>query len=276
MALSAYASPVEKIAHCGVRVMAALVLFFLVAPIFVVFPLSFTPETMLIYPLPGVSLRWYVDLFTNPAWLNAIKITVALAVCVTALATLLGTLAAIGLNRAGSKLRSAVMGLLITPMIVPVIIVAVATFFFYARFGLARTFLGLVLAHTALALPFVVITVTATLQGYDMNLTRAAVTSGASPIRAFWHVTLPLIMPGVVSGMIFAFVTSFDEVVVAIFLGSPQLRTLPRQIWSGVRESISPTIAAASVMTIIASVCLMAIVEILRRRSERIRRGSNT
>jgi putative spermidine/putrescine transport system permease protein len=154
---------------------------------------------------------------------------------------------------------------------VPVIVAAVAIFYFYAWLGLAGTYVGVIAAHTALALPFVVVTVSATLQGFDANLLRSAASLGASPLRVFHKVTLPLIAPGVVSGALFAFVTSFDELVVVLFLASPEQRTLPRQIWSGVRETISPTITAAAVVLILVSIALMAAVELLRRRGERLR-----
>jgi putative spermidine/putrescine transport system permease protein len=164
-----------------------------------------------------------------------------------------------------------VLGLLVTPLAVPVVIVAVAIFYYFASLALVGTYIGLIMAHTVLALPFVVITVSATLQGFDPNLTRAAASLGATPAYAFRTVTLPIIAPGVVSGALFAFVTSFDEIVVALFLASPQQRTLPRQIFSGVSENISPTITAAAVVLLVVSVVLMAAMELLRRRGERFR-----
>jgi len=271
MALPPYVSPLERLAHQGTRVAAALVLVFLVGPVLVVIPLSFTSGSLLIYPLPGLSLKWYEDFFTNPQWVLATRNSFALAAVVTVLATALGTLAALGLERASGRWKAVLVAGLVSPLVIPLIIVAVATFFFYARLGLAGSFAGLALAHTTLALPFVVVTVTAALKGFDADLMRASASLGASPVTGFRRVMLPLIAPGVFSGALFAFVTSFDEVVVALFLGSPELRTLPRQIWSGVRESISPTITAAAVVMIIVSVALMAVVEILRRRSERMR-----
>jgi putative spermidine/putrescine transport system permease protein len=172
--------------------------------------------------------------------------------------------------RLPSRQRGLLSTLLLSPMIVPVIIVGVGTFFFFARFGLVGTFFGLVLAHTALALPLVVIAVTATLEGFDPNLVRAAYASGATPVTTFWQVTRPLVMPGIVTGATFAFITSFDEIVCVIFLGSPEFRTLPRQIWSGAKETVSPTITVAAVFLVIASVVLTLIVEALRRRTQRL------
>jgi putative spermidine/putrescine transport system permease protein len=163
------------------------------------------------------------------------------------------------------------LGILLLPLIVPVIIVAVGVFMFYGYFGLIGTFMGLVLAHTALAAPFVVITVLSTLTNFDWALPRAAAGLGASPFYAFRKVVLPLIVPGVVTGALFAFVTSFDEVVVALFLASADQRTLPKQMFSGIREMISPTITAAATLQVVLSIFLLIGVESLRRRSLRLR-----
>ena len=163
------------------------------------------------------------------------------------------------------------MGILISPMIVPLIISAAGMFFFYSKIGLAQTFPGLIIAHTALGIPFVIITVTATLIGFDQNLIRASASLGAHPVRTFRKVILPLILPGVISGALFAFVTSFDEIVVVLFLSGFEQRTIPRQMWVGIREQISPTILAVATILITVSVVLLAAVELLRRRSERLR-----
>ncbi len=196
---------------------------------------------------------------------------------VTIVSTVLGTLAALGLSRTNLPARSVILGVLISPMIVPVIITAVAVFFIYAKFGgwtgipLLGTLLGLVLAHTVLATPFVVITVTSTLTGFDWSLARAAQSLGASPLRTFRKVILPLIAPGVVSGALFAFVTSFDEAVVALFISSAEQRTLPKQMFSGIRDQISPTITAAATVLVIFSTLLLVGAELMRRRGERLR-----
>ncbi len=163
------------------------------------------------------------------------------------------------------------MGLLISPMIVPLIISAAAMYFFYSNIGLSQTLPGLILAHTALGTPFVVITVTATLSGFDHDLTRASASLGADPTRTFFRVTLPLIMPGVVSGGLFAFITSFDEVVVVLFLAGFEQRTIPRQMWAGIREQISPTILAVATLLVVISILLLTTLELLRRRNERLR-----
>ncbi|MEQ8296331.1 MAG: ABC transporter permease [Nitratireductor sp.] len=252
------------------RGFVGLILAYLVLPILVVIPLSFTAGQLLVFPIPGYSLQWYEDFFTNPLWTGALWNSVLIGVATTVLATILGTLAALGLHGSQFRLKPVVVALLITPLAAPVVIVAVATFYFFASINLVGTYLGVILAHTVLALPFVVITVTATLQSFDPNLTRAGASLGGTPVHVFRTVTLPIIAPGIISGALFAFVTSFDEIVVALFVASPQQRTLPRQIFSGVSESISPTIMAAAVVLLVISLGLMIVMEILRRRGERL------
>ncbi|MET1027744.1 MAG: ABC transporter permease [Dongiaceae bacterium] len=271
MALPTYASKLERLWRYVFLVICALILLFLIAPILVIAPLSFSSEPYFTYPLPGLSLRWYQEFFTSERWQVAVMNSVIVAVSSTILSTFLGTLAALGLSRAKLPFRGLIMSLLISPMIVPIVITAVGMYFFYAQIGLANTYIGLILAHSALATPFVVITVTATLTGFDRSLTRAAASLGASGTRTFFKVTMPLILPGITSGALFAFVTSWDEVVVALFLASPEQRTLPRQMFSGIREQISPTITAAATLLICLSILLLVSVELLRRRSERLR-----
>lgn len=275
MAIPSHATPLERAVHVGLRLFTGLVMAFLVVPIFVVFPLSFTSGQLLIFPLPGWSLQWYEDFFTNDLWMGALLNSVVIGVAATIVATVLGTAAALGLHGSRFRLKPWIVGLLCAPLAVPVVITAVASFYFLAALSLVGTYAGLILIHSVLALPFVVITVTATLQGFDTNLVRAAASLGAPPRHAFRTVTLPLILPGVVSGALFAFVTSFDELVVVLFLASPQQRTLPRQIFSGVSENVSPTIVAAAVVLAVVSMVLMALMEGLRRRGERLRNGSN-
>jgi putative spermidine/putrescine transport system permease protein len=221
--------------------------------------------------MPGWSLQWYVEFFTNPLWTGALANSLLIGSAATVLATALGTLAALGLHGSRFYLKPLIVGLLVAPLAVPVVITAVATFYFFAALNLVGTYTGLIVAHTVLALPFVVITVSATLQGFDTTLVRAAASLGAPPGHAFRTVTLPIIAPGVISGALFAFVTSFDEIVAALFLASPQQRTLPRQIFSGVSENVSPTITAAAVVLLTVSVMLMAALEWLRRRGEQLR-----
>jgi putative spermidine/putrescine transport system permease protein len=248
-----------------------LVLAFLILPILIIVPLSFSSGTFLTFPLPGLSLRWYQEFFTSAPWQLSLRNSLIVASATTALATALGTLAALGLTRARLPAQTLLMGLIVSPMVVPLVIVAVGVYFAYAPFGLTSSLLGLTLAHTALAAPFVVITVSATLQGFDPNQARAGASLGASPVVVFRRIILPLILPGVISGALFAFVTSFDEVVVALFVTGPAERTLPRQMFNGIRENISPVIAAAATFVILVSVLLLSVLEVLRRRNERLR-----
>ena len=271
MALPAYFTTSEKISHWVLRGFVGLILLFLIAPILAIMPLSFNSETFFSYPMPGYSTKWYVDFFTNERWQKALRLSFVLAFATTILATTLGTLAALGLARGNLPGRATIMAVLISPMIVPVIISALGMFFFYARWGLTGTMAGLILAHTALATPFVVITVTATLSSFDRTLMRAGASLGAPPHTVFFRVVMPLILPGMISGALFAFVTSFDEVVVIIFIASPEQNTLPRQMFSGIRELISPTITAAATVLILISTAMLVTVEMLRRRSEKLR-----
>ena len=271
MAVPSYYTRGETVAYYAVRVFVGIVLLFLISPIIAIMPLSFNSETFFSYPMPGYSLRWYEDFFFNERWMSALKMSFIVAIAATALATTLGTIAALGLSRANFPAKSTVMAVLISPMIVPIIISAVGMFKFYAEMNLAGTLLGVVLAHTALATPFVVITVTATLSAFDKTLIRAGASCGAPPYTVFFKVMMPLILPGMISGALFAFVTSFDEVVVVLFLASPEQRTLPLQMFAGIRELISPTITAAATVLVLFSTALLITVELLRRRSEKLR-----
>ncbi|MBL8709379.1 MAG: ABC transporter permease [Rhodospirillaceae bacterium] len=275
MGLPPYASPLERLWRLTLILLCAMVLLFLITPIIAIMPLSFNVEPYFTYPMPGLSLRWYEDFFTDARWLDALKSSFFIALCATALSMVFGTLAALGLSRANFPQRALVMAFLISPMIVPVVITAVGMYFFFANLGLNNTYFGIILAHTALATPFVVITVTATLIGFDQSLIRAGASLGASPLTVFHKVTFPLILPGMISGALFAFITSFDEVVVVLFIASPDQRTLPRQMFSGIREQLSPTIAAAATMLVITAALMLVTVELLRRRSERLRGTSS-
>ena len=251
----------------------AAVFVFLVAPILVIVPLSFNAdpyftftEGMLRLDADAYSLRWYRQVLEDEEWLRSLLNSLVIGSCATVLATVLGTLAALGLARPAMPGRPLAMALLISPLVTPVIISASGMFFFYSSLGLAQTHLGLIFAHAALGTPFVVITVTATLAGFDANLVRAAASLGAGPWRSFWSVQLPLIAPGVVSGALFAFAASFDEVVTVLFMGGLDQRTIPRQMWAGIREQISPAILAVATLLIVFALLLMAAVEWLRRR----------
>ncbi|MFO7855040.1 MAG: ABC transporter permease [Paracoccaceae bacterium] len=277
-ALQPYATTGQRIWWYSFRVIVGLILFFLIFPILVIMPLSFnalpyftfTPG-MLRLEANAYSLEHYVDFFTNPDWQNALWNSLSIAPAATLLATSLGTIAAVGISQGKLPYKGAIMAILISPMIVPLIISAAGMYFFYSRIGLQGTWFGVVLAHAALGTPFVIITVTATLVGFDNSLVRAAQSLGASPVRTFFTVQMPLILPGVISGALFAFITSFDEVVVVLFLGSAAQKTLPWQMFTGLREQISPTILAVATLLVCLSIILLTTLEILRRRSERLR-----
>ena len=307
MALPVYADPLERLWYYTYHVLCTAIFIFLIAPIIIVIPLSFNAEPyftftqkMLTLDPEGYSLRWYdllltfgmvapdaardsawwSDVWQNASWVKAAKNSVIIGFWSTIVATTLGTLAALGLARNEMPFRRIIMAVLISPMIVPIIIIATGLFFFYSNpcaivgtecGRLTSTYTGVVLAHATLGIPFVIITVTATLIGFDQSLARAAASLGASPQRTFFKIVLPLILPGVVSGALFAFVTSFDEVVAVLFIAGPEQQTIPRQMWNGIREAISPAILSVATILVIISIALLATVELLRRRSERIR-----
>lgn len=278
MKIPAYYGFWHHLGHGLLKTFSWLVLLFLILPILVIVPLSFNAEPffsftegMLRLQPEAWSLRWYEQVFDDPRWLLAIRNSFVIGVFATLLATVLGTCAAVGLARAEMPLRRFITALLLSPMIVPLIITAAGMFFFYSSLNLAGSYLGVIIAHAALGTPFVIITVTATLAGFDYSLARAALNLGASPLRVFLDVILPLIRPGVISGALFAFITSFDEVVVVLFMAGPQQRTIPRQMFSGLREQINPSILAVATLLILLSIVLLLTLELLRRRSQRLR-----
>jgi putative spermidine/putrescine transport system permease protein len=250
---------------------AALVLVFLMAPILVIVPLSFSAGSFLYFPLPGLSLRWYADFFTSDLWLPALKNSLIVGAGATVIATSLGTLAAFGFWRARFAGRRLLFALLLSPLVVPVIIVAVGVYFAFAPIGLADGRVGLMLAHAALGAPFVLVTVLSTLAGFDRTLLDAAANLGAPPLLAFRRVALPIVFPGIFSGALFAFATSFDEVVVALLMTGPGQRTLPLQMFAGINQDISLTITAAGTLLVLLACLLLLAAEGLRRRSERLR-----
>ncbi|AWZ19676.1 binding-protein-dependent transport systems inner membrane component [Roseovarius sp. TM1035] len=276
--LAPYLTSGQVLWHYTFRVICGAIFVFLITPILVVMPLSFnaqnfftfTPE-MLRFDPAGYSLKHYQDFFTSNEWQQALRNSLMIAPAATILSVSFGTLAAIGLSSEHVPFRRAIMAILISPMIVPLIISAAGMYFFYSRIGLQGTYFGVVLAHAALGIPFVIITVTATLVGFDRSLTRAAANMGADPVTTFFRVQMPLILPGVISGGLFAFITSFDEVVVVLFVGSANQQTLPWEMFTGLREQISPTILAVATILVVISIALLTTMEYLRRRSERLR-----
>ena len=280
MALPKYIETRYRIWHYIYLTICTCVFIFLIAPLFVIFPLSFSHDEFLIFSEKmkrldpdGFSLRWYKDMIwgTKNPWGLAAKNSLMIAFFSTIGSVIIGTLAAVGLSSRHMPFKGLIMAILISPMIVPLIISGVAIFFFMAKVGLAATHTGIVLAHIILGTPFVVITVTATLSGFDHSVTRAAASLGSNPVNTFMKITLPLILPGVISGGLFAFVTSFDEVVVVLFLAGLENTTIPVQMWTGLREQLSPTILAVATCLILLSTLILISAELLRRRSERLR-----
>lgn len=268
MLLSPYPTPGERIRVALLWLWCGLVILFLVVPILIPVPLSFNSGAFFIFPLEGLSTRWYEVVLGTQRWQSAIGNSLIVAFGTTLIATTLGTLTAIALSNEKFPGRRIVMPLLLSPLIVPVVITAVGSYLFYARIGLASTYAGIILAHTALASPFVVVTVGASLTGFDRNLMRAAAISGAKPLTAFFRVMLPLILPGVLSGAAFAFVTSFDEVVVVQFLASAGQRTMPLEMFIGLREKLSPAITAAATLMMALSIVLLVVANLLARRGQ--------
>lgn len=248
-------------------VVTVLVFLFLLVPIAAVLPLSFSSGSFLSYPMPGLSLRWYEELLTNYKWLLALKNSAVVGVGAAALSTVLGLSAAIAMNGLGPRARAIVNGFLIAPLVMPVIIMAVGLYLFLSDLGLAGTITGMILAHTVIGTPYVVISATAALQNFDMQLIRAAKSLGASPWMAYRRVMLPAIRPAIVAGSLFAFVASFDEVVIVLFLAGPGQVTLPVRLFEGIRDELTPVVIAAAVVMISISIGLMAVIEILRRKS---------
>ena len=249
----------------------AAVLAFLLLPIAAIVPLSFSSGSFLTYPLPGLSLRWYAEVLGGGKWLVALGNSLFVGALATVLAVLLGTLAALGLARRRGAGVALLKVLMLSPMIVPVILVAVGSYFFLAPLALTSTFTGLILAHTVIAVPFVVVPVLTALDGLDPNLARAAAACGATPTVAFFRVTLPSIVPGMASGALFAFAASFDDVVIALLVAGPEQRTLPREMFSGLRDSITPALTAVATIMIVFSTALFLLMQTLQRRARRQR-----
>ncbi len=250
--------------------LCALIFIFLVLPVFVIIPISFSSARFLQFPPQGFSLQWYADYFGSRNWIYATVRSFQVGILTMITATILGTSASFAIVRGDFKGKTVAYGIILSPLIIPVIITSVAVYYFFARLHLVGTLWGLVLAHTVLAIPFVVVNVTATLQGFDITLERAALSLGANRLVTFMRVTFPLIWPGIVSGALFAFITSFDEVVVAIFLTGSK-PTLPKQMWDGIRISINPTISAVASLLIIFSILLLLSLHFLTRRSQRMK-----
>lgn len=276
--LPGYLSPAERGWFYVFRFYGLIVLFFLVVPLVVIVPLSFnsTPyftftKDMLTLNPAGYSTKWYANFFTDDAWLHALKNSFIIAPIATIVATTLGTLASLGLTRPNMPFRTTITSLLVLPMIVPLIITATALFFYFSYLHIVDTYLGVIIAHSILGTPFVVITVTATLEGLEPQFYRAALSLGATPTRSFFKVVMPLVLPGIISGALFAFMTSFDEVVIVLFIAGPEQKTLPLQMWTNLRYTIDPTILSVASLILLLAVVLLGGLELVRRRSEKMR-----
>ena len=291
MALPSYATPIQRTYYYAYLFICGVVFFFLIAPLIAIVPISFSQSPFMVFtegmmswpPDPDAwSFRWYRYMvgictdkqLTTPCsnkWMIGTVNSFFVGFVSTFFATALGTLAALGLSRPHMPYKGLIMSILISPMIVPLIITAAGMFFFYAKVNLVYTFTGIILAHIALSTPFVVITVTATLVGFDTNMIKASQSLGAKPMRTFFKVIMPLILPGVISGALFAFITSFDEVVIVMFMASLDQLTIPKQMWAGIRQEISPVILCMATCLVVLSIFLLTTVELLRRRSEKMR-----
>ena len=249
----------------GVAVVA-----FLLMPIVAILPLAFTSSVFLTYPIENYSLRWFTELATADAWRLSIVNSLIIGLGATLLSTLLGTLAALGMRAEALPLGSLLRTVFLLPMVVPAVVLGVGMQMLFVTLGLASTYLGVIVAHSVLCIPFVVVSVSGSLQGIDRAVEKAASSLGAAPVTVFRRVTFPLALPGIISGAVFAFATSLDEVVITLFVAGPNQRTLARQMFSSIRENISPTVVSAALLLIIGTLCLGGLAAGLRWRQERI------
>ena len=246
---------------------AIAVLAFLALPIVIIFPLALSPSSYLSFPPRGLSLQWVAQVAADPNWLQSLQVSLAVAALTAMFALVLATLAALALTRADVPGRRIVLALLLMPMILPGIITSIAVYFFMSKIGLAGSLMGMAIGHTILALPVAVSILSATMQGFDMRLEQAALSLGASRLTAFRRITLPLIAPGFASAAIFAFLSSFDELLMSLFLSGPGQQTLPVRIWSAVLFQLDPTIAAVSALLVFVSIIALGFATLLQRRA---------
>ncbi len=242
-----------------VTVIAVLVLLFLVLPVAIIIPMSFSSSQYLEFPPPGFSTRWYEAFFGSSQWTEALLTSIEVGVITTVLSLILGIMAAYGLSKAKFRLAGLLTELFMTPMLVPAIICGLAIYRFESQAHLSGTIFGLVIAHTVLAIPFVIKTVLASLAGIDPNLELAAQSLGAGKVRSFMSVVIPIIRPAVFSGAMFAFATSFDEIVVTQFIAGVRVKTLPKMMWDGLKQQLDPTITSIAAIMIAGVTLLMVI-----------------
>jgi len=251
-----------------------LVVGFLLLPLVAILPLAFTDSVFLVYPISGPSMRWFGVLAESQAWTRAIVNSLIIGTGATVVSTVVGTLAAMGLRRELLPFSGLLRSIFLLPMVVPAVVLGVGMQILYARMGLASSYLGVIIAHAVLCVPFVLVNVASSLASMDPALERAAASLGASPVKVFRNVTLPLAMPGILTGAVFAFATSLDEVVITLFVAGPNQTTLARQMFSSLRENISPAIAAAAFIIMILTFLLLlavkgaSLVGALRRKRE--------
>lgn len=254
-------------ARLALGTLVALVLLFLVLPILIVVPMSFSNARFLTFPPPGYSLRWYEAFFGNPAWMQAARVSLGVALATALGATVIGTAAAYALTLSGSRLARSLTVILLLPLIVPIVITAIGVFFVFAKAGLLATMPGLILANVMLGTPYVVTSVLAGLRGFDPAQEMVARSLGMNRLRAFFSVTLPQIRPSVVSGALFAFISALDETVVAIFIAGGQNQTLTKRMFTALRDEIDPTIAAISSLLTAASLIVVVLASLAARQS---------
>lgn len=256
-----------RVGRVALLLSTGLTLAFLLLPIVAILPLSFNGGEFLTYPLNGYSLRWYETLFTEPRWQLALRNSMLIGAASAFLATVLGTLAAIGLSMAELPGKRLLNGIILAPLIIPVVIYAVGYSFVISPLGMNATFTSIIVAHAVLGAPFVVVTVSAALSNFDWNLMKAAASLGAGPVTAARHVLLPLVAPGVIFGALLAFAASLEEVVIALIIAGPAQRTLPKEMFTQLRENISPTLAAAATILVLISIGMLLVIEFMRKRS---------
>lgn len=247
-------------------VFGVLTVVFLLVPLVAILPLAFTSSQFLIYPIPSFSLRWFEELFTTAVWRDSIVNSLIIGAGATALSTVLGGLAALGLREKLNFISAPLNTVFLLPMVVPAVVLGVGMQILYARLSISSSYLGIIVAHTVIALPLVIVSIANSLQGMDIRLELAAASLGAGPAKTLWHVTLPLAFPGIMTGAVLAFAVSLDEVVLNIFLAGPGQRTLARQMFATLRDSISPAIAAAAFLFIAGTVLLTLLILLARRR----------
>ncbi|UCE07030.1 MAG: ABC transporter permease [bacterium] len=251
-------------------ILCGLIFLFLIAPLVIVIPISFSSAKYLQFPPTEFSLQWYKNFFGTDEWVRGALNSLKIATLTSLLASALGIPTALALTRYKFKGKQLIQSFLISPMITPVIIIAIAAYFFFANLHMIGSTWALVISHSILAIPIVLVTVSASLHGFDQTLELAAMSLGANRLKTFFKITFPLIRPGIVSGALFAFITSFDEVVLAIFVATYRSITLPKHMWAAMRQEIDPTIAAVSSLLVTGSIIIILIVGIVQRRGKHI------